>query len=185
MPTRTAAEVKTPMGKMDADPSSVDDDRLEPGSMSEAIREGIKRVGDPEAAASKVKEAVIEMFPAMKERVESETNWNSYVTQNRDKAAAEMGVQRRKRLAASDADVRARGENVVCLADYDAGREVVDEIFGGDGEKAEQLLALLEQLNVVELQRAVTAWLRLVKSAGSAETAQKVLDAMKENATGE
>ena len=65
-------------------------------SLSEAIREALKTLGDPDAPASKVKEIVLTSHPALAWMTENERNWNSYVSQNRDKAAEEMAVERRK-----------------------------------------------------------------------------------------
>lgn len=152
-----------------------------PGSLSQAIRAGLRSLGDADAPADAVRRAVIDLFPDLKERVESEKHWNAYVTQNRDKAAEEMGMARRKRLREERLEAVRRQEQPQTLtyADYQAGREFVDGMFGGDTDKAERLLQVLEGRDINELKAAIQGWLGLVESAGSSERAQRVLETMK------
>lgn len=151
-----------------------------PASLSQAIRAGLSSLGDPDAPAANVRKAVIELYPEMKERVESQKHWNSYVTQNRDRAAEEMGIARPKRRR-EEKILALRQEDACSMqyADYQAGREFVDEMLDGDVEKAERLLSTLESRDIVELRASIKAWLSLVDSAGSSERAQRVLETMR------
>lgn len=143
--------------------------KTKPASLSEVIREGLKKLGDPDAKASEVRKAVLEMFPSMRKAVEGQKNWNSYVTQNRDKAAEEMSVDRKRRSGSR-----------LSYADYQAGQKLVEEFGGGKVEKAIELLDVLAERDIDRLRKAVDAWGSLVESAGSSETALNVLETMRE-----
>ena len=102
-------------------------------------------------------------------------NWAAYTLENRDQAAKEMGVVRRKRADAGGG---------FDLADYLKTQQVVDEVFwGGDVQKACGFVAKLSQDNLDHLRTSLEAWQRLVDSAGSAETARNVLETMRQNGT--
>jgi hypothetical protein len=91
-----------------------------------------------------------------------------------------MGIARPKRQHEEKiSGLRPQDAPAMQYADYQAGREFVDEMLDGDTEKAERLLRLLESRDVAELRASVKAWLSLVDSAGSSERAQRVLATMR------
>ncbi len=69
----------------------------EPPTKSAAIFQALLDLRDPNASSSDVREYIIKQWPMLREAVESEEHWNSYVTQNRDRAARELGVERTRR----------------------------------------------------------------------------------------
>ena len=69
----------------------------EPPTKSAAIYQALLDLHDPNAPASEVREYVVKRWPVLREAVEAEKHWTSYVTQNRDRAARELGVERTRR----------------------------------------------------------------------------------------
>jgi hypothetical protein len=69
----------------------------EPHTKSAAIFQALLDLGDPNAPASDVREHVMKRWPALRQEVEGERHWTAYVTQNRDRAARELGVERTRR----------------------------------------------------------------------------------------
>ena len=148
-------------------------------SLSEAIRAALKKLGDPDAPASEVKDIVVASHPSLLSMIDNERNWNSYVSQNRDKAAEEMGLER----SVGEEESRLRQSSAITYADYQTAQEFIDTFRAGDAEQAKLLLDWLTEKGVDRIRQSVDAWLSLVQSAGSVEIAQRVLSTMKERGT--
>jgi hypothetical protein len=69
----------------------------EPSTRSAAIFQALLDLRDPNAPASDVREYVLKRWPMLRDTVEDEKHWTSYVTQNRDRAARELGVERTRK----------------------------------------------------------------------------------------
>lgn len=155
-----------------------------PSTIGEAIRAAIKELGDPDANAYEIRKTVLRMFPGLfDQRIANDRNWNTYVSQNRDRAAEEMGIARRKRprpRRVTEEAAHASPKEQLDYAAYQAARDFIARFTDGDGKKAKSLLDMLSEQDLGQLRVAVDAWLRLVESAGSAETAEKVLATLKE-----
>jgi hypothetical protein len=68
-----------------------------PPTKSAAIFQALLDLRDPNAPASAVREHVIQHWPHLREEVANDKNWTSYVTQNRDRAARQLGMERTRR----------------------------------------------------------------------------------------
>jgi hypothetical protein len=90
-------KTKTRLKKVELEPESAATPPEEPRTKSAAIYQALLELRDPNAPASDVREHVLKRWPALREAVETEKHWTSYVTQNRDRAARELGVERTRR----------------------------------------------------------------------------------------
>jgi hypothetical protein len=90
-------KTKTRLKKVELEGASSGTPSEEPRTKSAAIYQALLELGDPNAPASDVREHVLKRWSALREAVESEKHWTSYVTQNRDRAARELGVGRTRR----------------------------------------------------------------------------------------
>ena len=160
---RTAGMVATP------DPPE------QPANLSHLVRIVFKRMGDPNAKAAEVKRLAIEWYPQWKKQIEAAKFWSSYVTQNRDKAAEELGVNRVVLTGGGGS----QSSGTLSFKDYESAGAFVETFCDGDVEKAQKLVDFLYGKNITRIRTGLKAWCDLVQSVGSPEAALKALEAMK------
>jgi hypothetical protein len=131
----------------------------EPRTKSAAIYQALLELRDPNAPASDVREHVLKRWPALRESVESERHWTSYVTQNRDRAARELGMDRTRR----------RGRRPK-IARAPAGLDGADPVTVGDILNLGRVRRKLKDEN--DLAEVVT----LVAGLGPAPRVKMILD---------
>jgi hypothetical protein len=68
-----------------------------PATKSSAIFQALLALGNPDASAVEVRDYVLKTWPHLRKVIEAEPHWNSYVTQGRDRAARELGIERSRR----------------------------------------------------------------------------------------
>ncbi|MFN0019965.1 MAG: hypothetical protein ACKVP0_17035 [Pirellulaceae bacterium] len=94
---------------------------VEPATKSAAIYQALLELGDPDAPASDVREHVLQKWPGLRKVIEKEKHFNSYVTQNRDRAARGLGMERMKRQGrqsdTSHAVSPSKGDHTVRIGD--------------------------------------------------------------------
>ncbi len=129
--------------------------RMEGASLARAIRGILTDLRNPNAPAEDVKRAVTKKFPHLREQVESQKNWGSYVSQQRDKAAAEMGVDRKKDQPSQPNLTR---------EDYENARQLIGIV--GRPEVAKEVLDFLSGKDAVLIRRAVKGWLWVMEETG-------------------
>ena len=147
---------------------------VEPSSLSELVRLVLKRIGDPNAKAPEVKRKALEWFPTWKKEIAGAKHWSSFVTQNRDRVAEELGIERRVMTGGGGSPSR----GTLAFSDYEAASELVSRFCDDDLERASELLDFIYGKNTTRLRVALMAWRELVESVGSPEAAMKALEAM-------
>jgi hypothetical protein len=150
---------KTRLKKVELEEASSSTPSEEPRTKSAAIYQALLELGDPNAPASDVREHVLKRWPALRESVETEKHWTSYVTQNRDRAARELGVERTRRRGRRPKTARAP-----------AGLDGAEPVTVGDILSLGRIRRKLKDEN--DLAEVVT----LVAGLGPASRVEMILD---------
>lgn len=144
-------------------------------ALTEAVREALVALRDPDVQASDVRAKVVELHPELSEQVEDRL-FSTKVYQQRDWAREQFGGERqRPRTKAA----KPRSTGLATLEKYQMAERFL-ALCGGQAKHAEEVLAFLEKIEPAELRQAYDGWQQLVASAGNAQKARLVLATMRD-----
>jgi predicted DNA-binding transcriptional regulator YafY len=141
-------------------------------ALTEAVREALVALRDPDASASDVRAKIVELHPEM--AGETEGSLSARVYQQRDWAREQIGGQRRRA-----ARTKRRPAGPATLERYQMAERFL-ALCGGKASYAEEVLSFLEKIDPAELRQAYEAWQQLVAAAGNAQKARQVLATMRD-----
>ena len=147
---------------------------VSPTSLSGIVRETMKDLGDPNAKAKVVKARAIELHPNWRKEIEANKHWSSLVTQNREKAAEEMGEERLIQTGGGG-----RGTPLT-LDDFSVAKTFAEEYCGGDMALAAEIVEWLKKANLTRVAKALKVWSDLTNRLGSLKGAEETITAMQE-----
>lgn len=74
-----------------------------------------------------------------------------------------------------------RNNGVLTFKDFENAQQLVADLGGGDPDKAKEVIKAIQQIGSVEdANRAISAWGKLLASAGSVDAAEKMLKTLNE-----
>jgi len=120
--------------------------------LTEVIRFTLKRLGDPNAKAADVKAKALEWFPEWSQQIKVCKNWSPYVTQNRNRVAEELGVERKVQTGGGGTPQR----GTLTFSDYEiksakAAGQAIKRIVEGLHDSDVSIVELLMFLRIVDL----------------------------------
>ncbi len=147
-------------------------------ALTEAVREALVALRDPDASVGDVRAKIVELHPELNEEAENGLS-STRVYQQRDWAREEIGVQRQRTRAAKPRRPKRRVTGPPTLERYQMAERFLN-LCGGKADYAEEVLVFLEKIDPAELRQAYEGWQQLVASAGNAQKARQVLATMRD-----
>lgn len=147
-------------------------------ALTEAVREALVAIGDPDASLADVRAKIVELHPELKEEAENSLSFTR-VYQQRGWAREEIGVQPQRTKAAKPKRAKRPMPGPPTLERYQMAERFLN-LCGGKADYAEEVLAFLEKIDPTELRQAYEGWQQLVASAGNVQTARQVLATMRD-----
>ncbi|NUQ62712.1 MAG: hypothetical protein HUU20_09495 [Pirellulales bacterium] len=144
-------------------------------ALTEAVREALVALRDPDASTGDVRAKLIELHPELEKQVEDGLS-STKVYQQREWAREQIGGQRQRAKARS---VKRRPSGPPTLERYSMAERFL-ALCGGQAKHAEEVLSFLEKIDPAELRQAYEGWQQLIASAGNAQKARQVLATMRD-----
>ena len=146
-------------------------------ALTEAVREALVTLQDPDVPVGDVRAKLLELHPELAEQAENRL-LSTKVYQQRDWAREQLGAQR-QRTRAKARTAKRRPSGPPTLERYQMAERFL-ALCGGQAKHAEEVLGFLEKIDPAELRQAYEGWQQLVASAGNAQKARLVLATMRD-----